>query len=412
MHRKAKFIVEKLTEEGYVAYYAGGWVRDFLLGCDSDDIDIATNAPSEFVETLFENTYPIGAAFGIILVIVDEDEYEVATFRKDLNYADGRRPSSIEYTTALEDAKRRDFTINGMFYDPLKEEILDFVDGKKDLDNKIIRAIGNPHERIKEDKLRMIRAVRFQSKLKFTIEEETQKAIKAHVKELFPSVAIERVYQEFCKMSQSKNFFEAILSLFDFGLLQEIFPQLKDLDRKEISQRIKYVDFFPENAPPIAKLLELFPSATLKEKLEIAAYLKLSNEEMQFIRYCHRTALSLKENNLSLYDFAYLFADKYCDLTLKIIAAHMNLQKRKEFEKEMEFKKNILYSAICRIKNKEPLVKAKDLILLGIHPGPYMGELLKEAEKIAINEHLEEKEQVLVKLKKTNLWALKDEKNI
>src|SRR5690242_9779786 len=124
-HPQARFIVETLGSAGYVAYYAGGWVRDFLLNHPSDDIDIATNAPPETIQALFPRTVPIGIAFGIILVIQDGRQYEVATFRQDLEYKDGRRPSKIEFATAAEDAKRRDFTINGMFYDPLKDEILD-----------------------------------------------------------------------------------------------------------------------------------------------------------------------------------------------------------------------------------------------------------------------------------------------
>src|SRR5271169_6310620 len=133
-HIQARFIIETLAKKGFVAYYAGGWVRDFLLNHPSDDIDIATNAPPETIQALFPKTVPIGIAFGIILVIVEGHQYEVATFRNDLDYKDGRRPSRIEFTTADEDAKRRDFTINGMFYDPLTGKILDFVEGKQDLE--------------------------------------------------------------------------------------------------------------------------------------------------------------------------------------------------------------------------------------------------------------------------------------
>ena len=122
-HPQARQIVEKLQNAGFVAYYAGGWVRDFLLQHPSDDIDIATNAPPETVQALFPHTVPIGIAFGIILVIHDGRQYEVATFRQDLDYQDGRRPTRIAFSTAEEDAKRRDFTINGMFYDPVTEKI-------------------------------------------------------------------------------------------------------------------------------------------------------------------------------------------------------------------------------------------------------------------------------------------------
>ena len=156
-HQQARIIVETLHRAGFLAYYAGGWVRDFLLNHPSDDIDIATNAPPETVQALFSHTVPIGIAFGIILVIQEGHTYEVATFRQDFDYQDGRRPARIQFSTAAEDAKRRDFTINGLFYDPVREEILDYINGREDIRAGIIRAIGNPHERIKEDRLRMIR---------------------------------------------------------------------------------------------------------------------------------------------------------------------------------------------------------------------------------------------------------------
>lgn len=192
-HPQARFIVDTLIEHGFSAYYAGGWVRDFLLQRDSDDIDIATSAPPEAIQKLFPHTVPIGIAFGIVLVIVEGHQYEVATFRQDIEYKDGRRPAAIAFSSAEEDAKRRDFTINGMFYDPIEQKVLDFVEGIADLEAKIIRAIGDPHERIREDRLRMIRAARLACRFHFTIEENTKAAIRAHAKELFPAVAIERI---------------------------------------------------------------------------------------------------------------------------------------------------------------------------------------------------------------------------
>ena len=142
-HPQARKVIDTLHRAGFIAYYAGGWVRDFLLQHPSDDIDIATNAPPETIQALFEHTVPIGIAFGIVLVIIEGHQYEVATFRQDLDYLNGRRPERIEFTTAKEDAKRRDFTINGMFYDPIRKEVLDYVEGKADLKAGLIRAIGN-----------------------------------------------------------------------------------------------------------------------------------------------------------------------------------------------------------------------------------------------------------------------------
>lgn len=144
-------IIEKLYQHGYLAYFAGGWVRDFLLGHPSSDIDIATSATPREIESLFSKTIPVGAQFGIVVVIEKKHQFEVATFRKDAEYKDGRRPISIELASPEEDAKRRDFTINGMFYDPIQRRILDYVNGQEDLNLGIIRAIGNPHERFLED---------------------------------------------------------------------------------------------------------------------------------------------------------------------------------------------------------------------------------------------------------------------
>ena len=170
----ATAIVRKLVAAGYTAYFAGGWVRDYLMGHPSEDIDLATDAPPEKIIDLFPKTLLVGVAFGVVVVIVDGHQFEVATFRRDIDYADGRKPSKIELSTAEEDAFRRDFTINGMFYDPLTNQILDYVGGQEDLKKKIIRAIGNPHKRIQEDRLRMIRAVRLSCRFDFQIEEKTK----------------------------------------------------------------------------------------------------------------------------------------------------------------------------------------------------------------------------------------------
>lgn len=166
----ATSVVQRLVDAGFTAYFAGGWVRDFLMQRPSDDIDIATSATVDEVQALFPKTVPVGVAFGILLVIEGGHPFEVATFRKDRGYTDGRRPTGIDPATPEEDAKRRDFTINGMFYDPLKKQLFDYVGGQQDIKNKLIRAIGNPHDRFLEDRLRMMRAVRYATRFDFPIE--------------------------------------------------------------------------------------------------------------------------------------------------------------------------------------------------------------------------------------------------
>src|SRR5438067_2189759 len=174
-------IVRRLREAGHEAYFAGGCVRDQLLGREPLDFDVATSAPPEVVGSLFRRTVPVGAQFGVILVVEDGVPFAVATFRSDDAYVDGRRPTRVRFVSAREDAERRDFTINGLFLDPLEGEIVDFVGGQVDLRAGIIRAIGDAQARIAEDRLRMLRAVRFAARLGFTIEPATRAAIAAAI---------------------------------------------------------------------------------------------------------------------------------------------------------------------------------------------------------------------------------------
>jgi poly(A) polymerase len=402
--QEAKFIIETLNAKGYIAYFAGGWVRDYLLDHPSDDIDIATNAPCEIVETLFSHTIPIGKAFGIILVIIKSKQYEVATFRKDIEYKDGRRPSRVEFSSAEVDAQRRDFTINGMFYDPIKEEIIDYVDGQKDIEKKIIRAIGNPHERFKEDRLRMIRAIRLSARFNFEIEKETKKAIIFHSNELMRSVAIERIYQELYKMSQYQNFKKALFDLFENNLLQNIFPSLKNLSFKKIDKRLVLIDDFPHKTPTIVSILELFPNYTLDQKIDLCKYFKLSNRDINFVTFVHNSKNLIKNKKASDYDLAFFYSNDFYDLTIDILAIHSPFKKRKEFLSLHEQKQKELQEYIKRIKNNDPIVKSSDLIKLGIKPGPLMGKILKEAEKISINKKLLNPKEIIAILQKQKIW--------
>ena len=167
MEDAARAIVARLRDNGYVAYFAGGCVRDLVRGEVPKDFDVATSARPEEVQKIFARTYAVGAHFGVIVVLENGFQFEVATFRSDGVYLDGRRPTEVHFSSAEEDAKRRDFTINGMFFDPEKNEVIDFVGGRADLEAKLIRAIGDPAQRFAEDRLRMLRAVRFATVLDF-----------------------------------------------------------------------------------------------------------------------------------------------------------------------------------------------------------------------------------------------------
>lgn len=404
-HPQARFIVDTLAKAGFVAYYAGGWVRDLLLNHPSDDIDIATNAPPETIQALFPHTVPVGIAFGIILVIVEGHQFEVATFRQDLDYKDGRRPSRIEFTTAEEDAKRRDFTINGMFYDPIREEVLDYVNGRVDLEAKVIRAIGNPHERIREDRLRMIRAIRLACRFGFHIEEATEKAIRAHANELFPSVAIERIWQEFTKGHDFGKLRPMLIQLHEYHLLGSIFPSLKEAPLAEIEHRLAPIKNYPANAPVIASLLPLFPDTNLEEQLQLCAKLKLAKIDAQFVSFLfHARQIVHLERPVERFEWAYFYANAFAPISLQIISAHLDERKRLPFLQNHEMRIEELDQAISRIRKHDPVVKSDDLMKAGISPGVVMGKLLKEADRISINESLFEVELVLDRLREMPLW--------
>ena len=188
-------VLKRLREAGHVAYFAGGCVRDELMGLQPKDYDVATDAPPDRVRELFTNTQAVGAAFGVILVRHRRSVVEVATFRTDVSYEDGRRPTAVKFTTAEEDAKRRDFTINGLFLDPIENRVIDYVGGREDIREKVLRAIGNPDERFIEDHLRLLRAVRFAARFELQIELATARAINRHASQL-ARISPERIAEE------------------------------------------------------------------------------------------------------------------------------------------------------------------------------------------------------------------------
>lgn len=222
MRAGALLLAETLQKAGYIAYWAGGCVRDVLMNRPPKDYDIATNASPDQILRLFPRSIAVGKAFGVIRTPCQGHYYEIAAFRKDLSYKDGRRPTSVTFTDAEQDAQRRDFTINALFYDPLKEQILDYVDGQKDIAAKIMRAVGNPPERFAEDHLRLLRAVRFATTLNFTIEPKTFQAIVKHADKL-ARISVERIQIEFTRtLLESDQAGDALELLADLGLLKHI----------------------------------------------------------------------------------------------------------------------------------------------------------------------------------------------
>lgn len=221
-------IVLRLRAAGYEALFVGGCVRDLLMGVEPGDYDIVTSARPEDVQKIFPHTVPVGARFGVVLVINGERRYEVATYRTEDGYEDGRRPSHIRFATAQEDVRRRDFTVNGLLMDPLTGDVIDYVGGRDDLARRIIRTIGNPDERFAEDRLRMLRAVRFTAGLDFDIDPHTFAAVCRHAGAI-RQVSAERIREELAKMIMRSGARRGLELLDASGLLMEILPEVAAL---------------------------------------------------------------------------------------------------------------------------------------------------------------------------------------
>jgi len=224
-YRAARAVVERLHDAGHQALFAGGCVRDMLRGEEPGDYDIATDARPEQVEALFPGARTVGKQFGVCQVNLDGKVFEVATFRRDSAYSDGRHPDSITFCSAEEDALRRDFTVNAMFWDPISQRLFDYVGGRDDLERGLIRAVGEPQERFQEDHLRLIRAVRFAARLGFRIEERTRQAIRC-LAHLCVRVSAERLQEELRLILTDRDPANALRLMDELGMLQHIFPEL------------------------------------------------------------------------------------------------------------------------------------------------------------------------------------------
>jgi tRNA nucleotidyltransferase/poly(A) polymerase len=423
----ARSVVARLRAGGFQALYAGGCVRDQLLGITPHDYDVATNARPEQVEALFQRTVPVGVQFGVILVLEQGEEIQVATFRGDGAYLDGRHPESVVYTDAEGDACRRDFTVNGLFFDPIKGEILDFVGGREDLNNQLLRAIGDPKQRFAEDKLRMLRAVRFATTLGFTIETATWDAVKRHASEI-NVVSAERIRDEFCKILLSPNRLRGFDLLEASGLLKEILPEMEDL--KGCDQP---PDFHPEGDVFVHTRLMLSllrPEATLPLILSVLFHdlgkpATRSVDETGRIRFNGHEGVSAEISLLILQRLR--FANEIMDAVLPAVRLHMSfkdvpnmrvatlkrMMARPTFEDELELHRvdclashGMLDNHAFLISKREefgreplipkPLLTGNDLIALGLKPGPRFAEILTTAQTLQLEGTLTDREEALV----------------
>jgi len=284
----ALHIVHALRAHGHQAYVVGGCVRDQLLGVKPKDWDIATSARPQQVEALFERTIGVGRAFGVMLVLLDGQEFEVATFRGESTYSDGRHPDRIHFTDAEEDARRRDFTINALFYDPVEQCVLDFVAGIADLDARVLRTVGCPEDRFAEDHLRLLRAVRFAARTGFRLEAETRLAVQRMAPKV-ATVSVERQADELTRMLAEGTAHPAFSLLNETGLLSHVLPEVATFQGVEQPPQ-----FHPEGDVWEHTLLMLgILDETIQASLTAAGDLPLVQDGLVLLpRQQHRTALA------------------------------------------------------------------------------------------------------------------------
>ncbi len=417
-------IVKKLRKEGFKSYFAGGCVRDKLMNLKSTDYDIATEATPDDVSSIFKKTIPVGVDFGVVVVVYNKKMYEVATFRNDSSYSDGRHPDSVEFTNDEEDAKRRDFTINGMFYDPLTDTIIDYVDGKKDIKKKIIRAIGSPLKRFSEDALRMIRAVRFAVRFDFKIEEETLSAIKTHAGSI-KKISPERIREEMTKILVGKNSGNALKLLYKTGLLQEILPEVVAMYGVEqpkefhpegdvFEHTVIMLNEIKNNNEILAWSVLLHDVGKPKTFFRASDRIRFNNHNRVGARIAEKICKRLKFSNNAT-DAIYKCVDNHMNF--------MNVQKMRvstlkkmmrypTFKDELELHRLDCFASHGDLSNwkflKEKLstfkedeispklfISGKDLIKSGYKPGPIFNKILNEVEVLQLENKINNKEQAL-----------------
>jgi poly(A) polymerase len=437
----ATSIIKTLRQRGFQAYLVGGCVRDLLLGREPKDYDVATNATPTQVMSIFPETYAVGAQFGVVLVPVTNLDampnceiegssrsqgVEVATFRSDIGYSDGRHPDEVRFSNdAREDVARRDFTINGMLLDPISGEVLDYVGGRQDLAGGIIRTIGNAEQRFAEDKLRLLRAVRFAARFEYTIEPTTFAAIQKSAEQI-RVVSRERVRDELTRMLTEGHARRAFLMLDESGLLQHVLPDISDMHGVEqppefhpegdvFVHTLLLLDNLPQPCPPTlgwgALLHDVGKPATFRvapDRIRFDGHVGVGVKIAE--RICRRLRFSNDDTDqiLALVENHMRFADamKMKESTLKkfmrlrdfdehlalhradCLASHRNLttyefirQKRVEIPPEK--------------MRPEPLVTGHDLIAAGHAPGPKFKEILSAVEDAQLEGQLPSREAAL-----------------
>lgn len=444
-------IVKRLRENGFSALFAGGCVRDMLMGSIPEDYDIATDARPDDIINIFKRTVPIGIHFGVVLVMENDFEFEVATFRSDGTYSDGRHPDTVTFCDARGDALRRDFTINGMFYDPIEDKHFDYVGGEEDLKTGMIRAIGNPFERFDEDSLRMIRAVRFACRFNFKIEDQTAEAIKKfHDKVLI--VSKERIRDELRKTLTGPNPDTSIKMLDDLNLLHEILPEVTAMKGVEQPENFHPEgDVFTHTLLTLTKLAngrkttdareELHPVSNDSDKknlygswelamavllhdigkpvtFEIADRIRFNNHDSIGAKMAEKICERLRMSNAEKERITWLVkmhlylrhAQEMRISKLKRLFAHDGYPELAELYKvdslastanldDYNFCQNMFEELKDEEIKPEPLITGNDLITLGLKPGPIFAKILDAIKDEQLEQKITTKEEALKKAK-------------
>ncbi len=427
----ARVVAGKLIESGFTTYFVGGCVRDRLLGFEPKDYDIATSATPDQVLEVFPGGDAIGAHFGVILVKQDGFRFEVATFRTDGSYLDNRRPESVTFSSPEEDAQRRDFTVNGLFEQPLTGEVIDFVGGRLDIENRTLRAIGEATARFREDALRLLRAVRFATVLDFEIEPATWAAIKENA-HLLESIAIERVQQELSKILLTGQRRRGVELLVESGLVNYFLPELMALIGCEqppqwhpegdvYTHTCIMLEMLPDDAS-----LELCLAVLLHDIGKPATYTYDPAEDR--IRFNGHDGVGAEMSERILRRLKY--SNDVIDNVRAMVANHMNFMNvtkmktsklkrfmaRPTYEDEMELHRVDCGSSngvtenydFLRAKEEEfanaplipePLVRGRDLIALGMTPGPAFKRILQAVQNEQLEGRLLDSEQALAWVK-------------
>lgn len=425
----ARNIVKTLHNKGYRAFFVGGCVRDAILGLHPEEFDITTSATPSEIRQIFEHTVPVGESFGVVLVLVDDFKFEVATFRKEWGYQDGRRPSEVSYSEdERDDVVRRDFTINGFLYNPVTDELFDHVNGLKDLERGVIRTIGDPIERFNEDKLRMIRAVRFSSRFEFRIEEKTLHAVKA-LADRITEVSAERLREEIVRIITQKNPGSGLKMLKQTDILGYILPEVQAMD--DVPQPAEFHpegDVFKHTCIVLEKLYdntggkpgsELAMGALLHDigkppTFEHSDRIRFNGHDRvgaaMALKICKRLRFSKKQTEriTSLVREHLKFKDVFNMrestlrrfISIPYFKEHMDLhladcQGSHGMTEAYEFVKNKLEEYSNTEIKPKLLISGHDLIDMGFQPGPEFSEILNAVEEQQLEGTIKSKKEAL-----------------